>query len=255
VDYDAVTVVAPDTDVTPFDTMTAGSRITYCMDQALRDAARSLRTSLARLVPGSRAGLEGPGMSVGQFGEILRSAGIPSVCEVGVYQGVGGEGMRNPADVNGHTTVHWHQGAVAAEVEVDMETGKVEVLRCHGASWAGRVVNPTRVRQQNEGCIIMGIGPTLFEELQVVDGQVVNPNLSDYLIPSILDVPVALTSAALVSGSPDAELHGVGEMTIPATSPAIANAVHQATGVRVTELPLTPERVLRAIRAASNLAG
>jgi CO/xanthine dehydrogenase Mo-binding subunit len=249
IDYDLVEVVAPDTHLTPFDTMTAGSRTTYCMDQALRDAARVLRASLAKLASGPDLGPPGEG-----FVEILRSAGLSSVSEVGVYQGVGGEGMTNPADVRGHTTVHWHQGAVAAEVEVDLETGKIQVLRCHGASWAGRVINPTRVRQQNEGCMIMGIGPTLFEELQVVDGQVVNPNFSDYLIPSILDVPVALTSAALVSEDPDAELHGVGEMTIPATSPAIANAVYQATGVRVTDLPLTPERVLRAIRAASDEA-
>lgn len=249
VDYECVQVVAPDTDVTPFDTMTAGSRTTYCMDQALRDAARALRGELAALsgqpAHGVEDGVRAP------FVEALRSAGVPSVSAVGVYQGEGGEGMTHPADVRGHTTVHWHQGAVAAEVEVDVETGKVRVVRCHGASWAGRVVNPARVRQQNEGCMIMGIGPTLFEELQVVDGQVVNPNLSDYLIPSILDAPVDLTSAALVSDDPDAELHGVGEMTIPATAPAIANAVHRATGVRVTDLPLTPERVLRGIRAAA----
>ena len=129
------------------------------------------------------------------------------------------------------------------------ETGRVTVVHAHGSCWAGRIVSPFRVQQQNQGCLVYGLGPALFEESVYDDGQLVNPNLSDYMIPSILDVPTRLTSTALESDAPDAEMHGVGEMALPGLAPAIANAVFDATGARVTDLPLTPERVLRALRA------
>jgi CO/xanthine dehydrogenase Mo-binding subunit len=260
VGYADVHVELPDTDVTPFDSMSAGSRLTFSMDHAIRDAVARLGAVLVGWVREQAAGPSGElrfdaGAVCGDAGDpvrfdaVLRAAGRTELTELGVFQSAGGEALKNPMDVQGHSSVHWHQGAVSAEVEVDTETGRVEVVRYHGASWAGRVVSPSRGRQQNDGSMIMGMGPALYEELQLVDGQVVNPNLSDYMIPSILDVPVDLTSSALVSTDPGAELHGVGELTIPAAAPAIANAVYQATGARITTLPLTAERVLRAIRA------
>ena len=133
--------------------------------------------------------------------------------------------------------------------EVDLETGRVTVVHAHGSCWAGKIVSPLRVRQQNQGCLVFGLGPALFEQAVYDGGQLVNPNLSDYMIPSILDVPARLTSSALESDAPDAELHGVGEMALPGLAPAIANAVFDATGARITDLPLTPERILRALRA------
>jgi xanthine dehydrogenase molybdopterin-binding subunit B len=90
----------------------------------------------------------------------------------------------------------------------------------------------------------------LFEEVVYDSGQVVNPNLSDYMIPSILDIPERLTSSAVESDDEDADVHGVGEMTVPPLAPAIANAIFRATGARIRELPMTPERVLRALDAA-----
>ena len=95
--------------------------------------------------------------------------------------------------------------------------------------------------------MIFGLGPALFEELVYDSGQVVNPNLSDYMIPSILDIPERLTSSAVESDDENADVHGVGEMTVPPLAPAIANAVFRATGARIRDLPMTPERVLRAI--------
>jgi CO/xanthine dehydrogenase Mo-binding subunit len=268
VDYERVRVVDPDTSTTPYDAMTAGSRSTFSSGVAVRQAGDRLRQALAELAAGQleiaaadlrhEAGhvvVAGDPATRLSYVDVLRAAGLPTLARDGVFQSEGGEAFADPQDVHGHSSVHWHQGAVAVEVEVDTETGRVTVVRAHGACWAGRVVNPTRVRQQNEGSMIMGIGPALFEELQLVDGQVTNPNLSDYMIPSMLDVPLALTSAALESADPDAELHGVGEMTIPAVAPAIANAVHRATGVRVRDLPLTPERVLRGLRTGRSREG
>ena len=94
------------------------------------------------------------------------------------------------------------RGLRGLEVLVERETGQVRIPHCHGAAYAGRVVNPLRVKQQNEGGAIYGLGPTLFEELVYSGGQLTNPNLSDYMIPSIVDVPERLTSTAVESDDP-----------------------------------------------------
>jgi CO/xanthine dehydrogenase Mo-binding subunit len=122
----------------------------------------------------------------------------------------------------------------------------VRVLRLHAAVYAGRVVNPLTAALQNEGSMIMGLGSALFEELVYDAGQPLTTNLSDYLIPSFLDLPLELTHDLLER--PGAEIHGVGETALPPVPAAIGNAVARALGVRLTELPLTPERVLRALR-------
>lgn len=252
----------PDTDLTPFDTTTSSSRSTYSMGFALRKAAERLRAGIAEIAAGqlgvdtSKIGhhdghvtvLGTPGTS-SSWAQVLADAGLDELTAEGTFESDFGLRFMDPHDVRGPVTVHWHQGAAAAEVEVDLDTGRVEVLRLHANCYAGRVVSPLRVRQQNHGCAVFGLGPTLFEELHYQDGTMVNPNLSDYMIPSILDVPDDLSSTAVESDDPGAELHGVGEMALPAVSPAIANAVFAATGVRVTRLPLTPERVLRGLLA------
>jgi CO/xanthine dehydrogenase Mo-binding subunit len=109
------------------------------------------------------------------------------------------------------------------------------------------MINPLLVRQQNEGNVIMGLGPALFEEYVYDNGQLVNPNLSDYQVPSFLDIPRDLTSRSLESSDPHPEIHGVGEMTLPVLAPAIGNALFHATGVRIVDLPMTAERVYAAL--------
>lgn len=265
--YEAVSVNDPDTALTGFDSMTAGSRTTFVQELALREAVADLQRQLSELAA-SQLGVEpgdlrhhGGGVAVisdssraATYPDLLAAAAAPHLSAEGTYQGPHSMALAEPDDVHGEVSVHWHQGAVAVEVEVDLETGRTEVLRCHGAAWAGRVINPTRARQQSEGSIIFGIGPALFEELIVADGQVSNPNMSDYMIPSIMDVPIELTSSSLESDDEDPEIHGVGEMTIPAVAPAIANAVAAAVGIRVRHLPLTAERVLRGMVAGEGTA-
>lgn len=261
---DDIDIPFPDTDHTPFDTTTSSSRTTFSMGEAISDAAVSLRAHLAALAADlmgcdveelrhgegrlGRGDGDGPAL---QYREVVARSGLDRITADGVFQSSGGLSAVDPLDVSGETTVHWHQGAASVEVEVDLETGRISLIQAHGACWAGRVVSPFRVRQQNQGSIVFGLGPALFEEVVFDAGQMVNPNMSDYMIPSILDVPVRLTSSALESDDPRAELHGVGEMAVPALAPAIANAVFHATGVRITTLPLTPERVLRALRSAA----
>ena len=259
VPVECVQLPYPDTQVVPFDTMTASSRSTYSMGRAITAAADDLRAKLSDIASAqlgvatdrlthADGAVHRDGELACSYADLLRGANLEEVAGEGVYQSVGGPGS---LDENGQglATAHWHQGAAAAEVEVDLETGHVTVVAAHGACYAGHVVDEVRVRQQNEGCVVFGLGPTLFEELVYDDGQIVNPNLSDYMIPSIVDVPARLTTTAVESANPAAELHGVGEMAVPPVAPAVANAVFAATGVRVRDLPLSPERVLRALLA------
>jgi CO/xanthine dehydrogenase Mo-binding subunit len=251
----------PDTAITPFDTTTSSSRSTYSMGYALREAAESLRERIGELAApqlgvepadlvhtGDQVAVRDAPATGKAWVELLASAGTDSLTGEGVFQSDFGLVHMDPLNVNGPVTVHWHQGAAGAEVEVDLDTGHVRVLRVHASCFAGRVVSPTRVEQQNFGCAIYGLGPTLFEELDYQDGVLTNPNLSDYMIPSIVDVPDRISSSALESDDPHADLHGVGEMALPAVAPAVSNAIFAATGARITRLPLTPERILRALQ-------
>jgi CO/xanthine dehydrogenase Mo-binding subunit len=146
--------------------------------------------------------------------------------------------------------VSWHQGAVAVEIEVDTHTGRVRVLRAHGCSYAGRAIDRERIRKQTEGGMIFGMGQALMEEIVYDGGELSNGNFSDYQLPSILDAPVEITSTIVCDDDPQAAPHGVGENTVPPMAPAIGNAIFAATGTRVRELPLTAERVWRAIAEA-----
>jgi CO/xanthine dehydrogenase Mo-binding subunit len=181
------------------------------------------------------------------YSEILRRCSVPALDASGEHATKLG---LDPETGQGIATPHWHQGAGACEVEVDIETGKVRVTRYAAASFAGRVVNPALAKLQNDGNVVFGLGPTLFEEMVVDGGQVTNANLSVYMIPSLLDVPDHLDSALIESG--EGEFHGIGEMTLPPVAPAVANAVFDAVGVRIRDLPITAEKVLRAILERDN---
>ena len=142
---------------------------------------------------------------------------------------------------------NWHQAAGAAEVEVDLETGKVEVLRYHAGIYAGRVINPVQAELQTEGNIAFGVGQALFEEMIYDGGQLQNGNMGDYQITTIEDMPADIHLDILEEpDSPDA--HGIGEPSLPPVMPAIGNAIYRATGVRIVDLPVTPEKILRGLR-------
>jgi CO/xanthine dehydrogenase Mo-binding subunit len=180
------------------------------------------------------------------YSEILQRNQFASLEALGEFQTKGGV---DPETGQGISTPHWHQGAGACEIEVDTETGKVTILRYAAASFAGRVVNPQLARLQNDGNVIFGLGPAVLEEIVVDGGQVINPNLSDYMIPSFLDIPHELDSVSLETEN--GEFHGIGEMTLPPVAPAIANAIFEATGVRIRDLPITAEKVLRSLSVKS----
>ena len=144
-------------------------------------------------------------------------------------------------------SVHWHQGAIACEVEVDTETGKIKVLDLNPCVFAGRFVNPRLCELQLEGCAVFGVGQALFEEMIYGDhGQLMNTNLGDYNVPSFDDIPWKLIPLALEHQGAR-ELHGIGETLLPPVMAAIGNALYNAVGVRIRDLPLTPEKVLREL--------
>ena len=252
----SVSVVGPDTAQSPFDDTTSASRATSMMGMAIVDGATKLKEKLRDMAApllehrpeelvaggGGVAVRTQPEQQV-SYGEIVGRHGQKTVEALGQHQTKGG---LDPETGQGLSTPHWHQGAGACEVEVDVETGKVAVLRYHAASYAGTVINPQMARLQNEGNVIFGLGPAMMEEVVVDHGQIVNPNLSDYLIPSFLDIPHELQTVSLESEG--GEIHGIGEMTLPPVAPAIANAIYDAVGIRIRDLPITAEKVLRALQ-------
>lgn len=140
--------------------------------------------------------------------------------------------------------------AQAAEVEVDLDTGHIHVLRLWSANDVGYALNPQLVEGQIEGAIAQSVGWTTLEEFKQRDGRVLTDQLSTYLIPTVLDVPTEVHSIILEHPDPQGPLgaRGMAEMPFIPTAPAIAAAVHAATGVWFHDLPLTPERV--ALRLA-----
>jgi CO/xanthine dehydrogenase Mo-binding subunit len=149
-----------------------------------------------------------------------------------------------------NVTPFWMIGGAGAEVEVDTETGDVRVTRLINAADCGKPINPAVARTQLSGAAIMQLGFTLSEDMRLDGGQVTNASLADYKIPGIRDIPPmenVLVEAEQHSGPFGAK--GLGESGTFGVSPAIANAIHDAVGVRITELPITAEAVLRALRA------
>ena len=144
-------------------------------------------------------------------------------------------------------------GGSAAEIEIDTETGQVRVLRLVTVADAGTPVNPRIVETQLTGAAIQHLGMTLFENMEFTDGQLRNPNFAEYKIPGIRDLPEQLTGEIVdaVQQSGPYGAKGVGETGTFAVAPAIANAIHDAVGVRLMELRITPEAIYRALRAAA----
>lgn len=181
----------------------------------------------------------------------LDSLGVSSLGDVAV-----GTGYFNPPtvplDANGQGVPYATYGFAAqmALVEVDIELGTVRVLHIHAAHDVGRAVNPTQVEGQIHGGIAQGLGMALMEEY--VSGK--TDNLHDYLIPTIGDVP-PITTYLIEDPEPFGPYgaKGVGEPALIATAPAILNAMHDATGVWVKDIPVTPDRLVRALARSKNV--
>lgn len=151
----------------------------------------------------------------------------------------------------GHSTPNFAYAfaAQAAEVEVDTETGHVRVIRFVSANDVGQAINPALVQGQVEGAVVQAQGYAVLEDYKTKAGYVLTDQLSTYLIPTIWDIPEKVETVLIEVKDPNGPwgARGVGELPYLPVAPAIASAVHDATGVWIDELPLTPEHVLRAL--------
>jgi CO/xanthine dehydrogenase Mo-binding subunit len=244
-----VKVVHPDTDVTPYDMATLGSRSLYHMGNAVRLAAEDARNKLAALA--RELGLpEGSNVPVAELFQKKYKMQAGNIIGTGSYIP-----SYVPPDPNGQTpeaTPFWMVGGAGVEIEVDTETGHVRILKLVNVVDVGRPINPRIVETQISGAAVMQLGFTMQEKMEFDAGQVTNASLADYKIPSILDIPTDMQNEAVEAeqGSGPFGAKGVGESGTFAVSPAIANAIEDAVGVRLTALPLSAETVYRALREA-----
>jgi CO/xanthine dehydrogenase Mo-binding subunit len=248
INAEEVRVVHSDTDITPYDMGTLGSRSLYHMGNAMRLAAEDARTKLHALA--IEAGLpEGTNYPPSEV--FKKRYGMQAGNVIGTASFVPSYKPPDPqTGQSDNVTPFWMVGASGVEVEVDTETGHVRILRLVNAADCGKPINRGVVGAQLSGASIMQLGFTLSEVMNIDGGQVTNASLADYKILGIGDIPPIENELV------DAEQHtgpfgakGVGESGTFGVSPAIANAIHDAVGVRITELPITAEAVLRALRA------
>jgi xanthine dehydrogenase molybdenum-binding subunit len=150
----------------------------------------------------------------------------------------------------GNISATYAYGTQGVEVEVDTETGEVKILHMVAAHDVGKVLNPQALRGQMYGALAQGIGYALYEQVQSEEGRIMNPNFRDYKIPTIheMDFPIDLEFIETDDSFGPFGAKGVGEPGLVPTAPAIANAIYNAVGVRIHDLPITPEKVLNALK-------
>jgi CO/xanthine dehydrogenase Mo-binding subunit len=256
-----IKVIMGDTTVAPFDLATAGSRSTVTMGTAVMAACEDLLIQLgaiarelgvidreedAEFANATIRGHQGPI----SYGELLKQY-------LGTLQGeIVGRGMfqgeKDSSHPLGGLSDFWEVVFTSAEVEVDRATGKVAVRKLVNVSEVGLAINPLQARAQEEGGLIMGLGHTLMEELVYDEsGKLLNAGPLDYRIPTAMDIPIIETHLMENRDGPGPfGAKGIGEGPVIAVAPAIADAVYDAVGVVIYDLPLTPERVWSALNAS-----
>jgi CO/xanthine dehydrogenase Mo-binding subunit/aerobic-type carbon monoxide dehydrogenase small subunit (CoxS/CutS family) len=254
VDLSAIDLVSADTDITPDCGKTSASRQTFVTGKAAFLAGQALRAKILRLAnAGPNAGLRFDRACLAIIeGETVRQIDLSKLPADDRGYVLSAEETfdppTSPLDENGQGVPYavFGFGAHMAEVEVDTALGTVKVLKITAAHDVGRAINPTLVEGQIEGGVAQGLGFALMEEFFPGRGE----NLHDYLIPTIGDVP-PIESILIEDASPLGPFgaKGIGEQALIPTAPAILNAIHHATGVRMYRIPVTPDRLRAAIVA------
>jgi CO/xanthine dehydrogenase Mo-binding subunit len=256
--FGRVTVHPPDTAITPYDQSTTSSRSTTLTGRAVQEAAEEVREQLLR-VAADHLGTPPRGLRLEDSGVVGGERRLTYQQIFALRFGMaGGEligrGIVAPGRTSaplGGSTPFWEVAVGAAEVSVDEETGAISVERYVSVADVGRAINPLTLEGQDEGAVMQGLGHTLLEEMVYEDGRLLNGTLLLYRVPRADDVPASLACRFVenADGAGPFGAKGAGEGSLIPVSPAIANAVARLTGVRLRALPLTPERVWRALRA------
>jgi putative selenate reductase molybdopterin-binding subunit len=264
VDLADVDVICSDSETIPADFGTYGSRVTTLSGNAVRDACAQVRVQLFRAAA-EALDVEPDRLEMGDHAVRVRDDGgrsidLASVVQSSLFRDRDGRqimaqshydapcSLPDPETGVGDFAMSYSFGAHAVEVEVDQETGHVRIVDFVAATDCGNLVNPALAESQVEGGIAQGIGYGLMEDLVCEEGQVLNPRFSSYRIPTATEMP-PIRSLWVETDDPRGPYgaKGLGEMGLVPTAAAIANAVYNATGARLTRIPLTPERVLSAL--------
>ena len=271
-----ISMVRPDTDVTPYDMASVSSRSTFFVGNAVRRAAADAREQLLQIA--AEILEANPQDLVIEAGKVM-VRGVPEkaipIAELPLgeafYVGAKGRGRGRPVLGRGSFTVEdatpldretgqgknpsafWMYATQAAEVEVDPRSGRVKVLRISSAHDVGKSIHPVAIEGQIQGALVMGVGTALFEEMELEKGRVKNPSFAEYKLPSALDAPemIPIIVEELHAQGPYGA-KGLGEPALAPTAAAIANAIYAAVGVRVKDLPITPEKILEGLRKKEN---
>jgi CO/xanthine dehydrogenase Mo-binding subunit len=257
--YDAVAVAQLDTDVTPYDVNTNASSSTVVMGLSVQRAAQDLKRQLLRhaakilktkpdqlhLAGGKIAGGKNQSLS---FTELMQRVFLSRSGEMighGAYQSI-----KSPKAALGSPTNFWEISWGGAEVEVDLETGEIKLLKYVSLADVGKAIHPILCEGQDEGGVMNAIGHSLLEEMIYRDGQLLNPNLVDYRVPSFQHLPKDFETILVESqnGPGPFGSKGTGEGGLLPVAAAIGNAVYQAAGLRLYDLPLTPEKVWHGLQ-------
>ncbi|SCY73516.1 xanthine dehydrogenase family protein molybdopterin-binding subunit [Alkaliphilus peptidifermentans] len=264
-----ITIKTGDTDHTPYEWQTVASRITYCTGNAVIKACEDAKEQLLGLAQ-LKLGIEKDKLYLkdGYINSDTQPQKKIAINELalglsledgsGIHGPIIGRGSFIPPGVKNtdkqtgqgeKPVAFWTYGCQGVEIEVDTETGKIEVLKVASSFDVGKIINPQLIEGQIEGGIIQGLGSAIFEELIISKGVVLNPNFVDYKIPTADDMPEMIISF-IENEEPTGPFgaRGVGEPCMVPTAPAIANAVNDALGIRIMSLPITPEKILRALK-------
>ncbi len=258
----------PDTDRNPYEWQTVASHVTWGCGNAVKKAAIDAREQIFDLVartkflPKDMLFLEDEKVkckSDPKFELPLKDFVINGIqMEDGTFKGgpILGRGVFMPeysstnadpeTSQGGHPNVHYTVGAAAVIVEVDKQTGKVKVKKIVEAVDCGKAINPSLVKGQIEGGILQGISTVLYEEMKFDHrGKMLNPNFTDYKIPTALDIPEEVVPIIIEVAEPDGPFgaRGMGEHTMIPVAPMIANAIENALGIRIKSMPITAEKI------------
>lgn len=250
-------MLGADTKVTPYDSSTGSSRSTTLMGTAVQKAARDLKQQFIN-IGAQTMGVKPKQIQVADGALLCGESRLTfkEAFERRFGKGSGGEmigrGEAGPEITNNQLPVFWEVGMGAAEVDVDHETGEVKLKKFISVADVGKAIHPEHCIAQEEGAAMQGIGHTFFEQLIYDNGQLINPNLVDYRIPTFDEVPEEFQTVLVENGDGPGPfgVRGMAEGGILSVAPSVCNAIDRATGVRIKDLPLTPERVWRALRDA-----
>jgi CO/xanthine dehydrogenase Mo-binding subunit len=255
-----ISVAQLDTDVTPYDVSTSASSSMTVMGLAVQRAAQDAKKQLLEAAAGVLGCKVGElklkdgkvhakrGKAVAYGGIITEHFGSKAgeIIGRGIYRDI-----RTKKAALGATTTFWEVSWGGAEVEVDRETGSIHLRKYVSVADVGKAINPVQCEGQDEGGVFFGLGHTLFEEMVYEDGQLLNPNLVDYRVPNFGDLPEEFTSTLIENGNGPGPFgaKGMGEGGLLPVASAISGAIANAVGIRFYDLPITPEKVWRALQA------